>query len=78
MNKRKKYAENETEELLKNGAEYLEELEITERDFKNLSTPQKRTGSMGKTKAAWRVSDGIDYPVITYKASDLKEGLTHE
>jgi len=78
MNKLKKYTLNKVIQEFESIDAYFENLEIDAREFKELSTPSKRTGCMGKTKQKWRVSDGIDYPVITYKASDLKEVTAHE
>lgn len=80
-NKERYYTEeNEQQETMaENENEYLENLTIDEQLFKELSTPSnKRCGSRGKTKQAWRTTDGIKYPVTTYKASELKEGLKDE
>ncbi len=78
MNKSKKHTLNKSISDFKSIDAYFESLEIDTRAFNELSTPGKRTGCMGKTKQKWRVTDGIDYPVVTYKASDLKEVTTHE
>ncbi|RPJ94084.1 hypothetical protein CW357_17230 [Rummeliibacillus sp. TYF005] len=72
MNNLKKYGKK-----VQDGKYYLTKLKITKWDFKELSTQSKRTGSMGKTKPKWRESDGIDYPVITYNASELKGVTSH-
>lgn len=68
----------EQEDMIKHKNEYLEKLTIDEHTFKQLSTPNKRGGTRGKTKQTWRTTDGIKYPVTTYKASELKDGKHDE
>ncbi len=77
MKKQNRCDINTSVQKFKNTEEFFESLEINKTDFGTLSTPNKLGGSRGKTKSQWRVTDGIEYPVTTYKASDLKYG-THD
>ncbi|MFD2868433.1 hypothetical protein ACFSY7_07965 [Kurthia populi] len=77
MKKQNRCNLNTLVERFENTEEFFKNLTINKEDFQTLSTPSKLGGSRGKTKAQWRVTDGIKYPVTTYKASELKEG-THD
>lgn len=61
------------EKLLHKNKIYLSNLRITKSSYEFLSTTT-RTNNSYKTKENWRTTDGVQYPVKTYKASDLKEG----
>ncbi|MEB7772439.1 hypothetical protein [Kurthia gibsonii] len=78
MKKQNRCDINTSVKQFKNTEEFFENLEINKTDFKTLSTPSKRGGTRGKTKQAWRTTDGNNYPVTTYKASELKEGTYDE